>query len=129
MQTYNTPLADQAGTFIDAAAETADHAIRSSQRVANQSLSQMAGRIDDVRAQANSAIGRLGAEAGDMKRRGVAAVRDSSHRLSLQAHRATDSTRGYSQEKPVKAVLLAAALGVGLMALLSLVSRSSATRD
>lgn len=56
--------------------------------------------------------------------RGVAAVRDGSQHLLDRAHHASDNTVGYIREEPVKAMLIAAAAGAALMALLGLVTRS-----
>lgn len=43
--------------------------------------------------------------------------------LSRQAHQASDRTVTYIRDEPVKAVLLAAALGAGIAALLSMSAR------
>lgn len=51
-------------------------------------------------------------------------VRETSHQLHLQAEHASDSTVNYIRHEPVKSVLIAAAVGAALMALLNLVSRS-----
>ena len=51
-------------------------------------------------------------------------VRDSSRQLRNKAQHASDSTVRYIRDDPVKAVLIAAATGAALMALVSLVSHS-----
>ena len=68
-------------------------------------------------AQAGPALGRLASQAEDMARRGVESVR---HQTQL----ASDSTRGYIRDEPVKSVLIAAAVGAGLMALVTLAGRA-----
>lgn len=51
-------------------------------------------------------------------------VRDTSHQLRVKAGYAADDTVHYIRHEPVKAMLMAAATGAALMALISLVSRS-----
>lgn len=55
--------------------------------------------------------------------RGVAAVRDGSQHLLDRAHLASDRTVGYIKDEPVKAMLIAAATGAVLMALVGLMTR------
>ena len=115
-----------AAILIDSAAQSADTAIRSSQRVANQTLDQLAESVDNARAQAGPALNRLANDAQALTRRGVDAVRAGSQQLRGQASRATDSTVGYIQAEPVKSMLIAAAVGAVLMALITLVGRAAA---
>ncbi len=56
--------------------------------------------------------------------RGVAAMRDGSHQLVDRAHQASDRTVTYIQHEPVKSMLIAAATGAALMALVGLMTRS-----
>jgi ElaB/YqjD/DUF883 family membrane-anchored ribosome-binding protein len=56
--------------------------------------------------------------------RGVAAVRESSHHLVDRAVHATDSTVEYIRDEPVKAMLIAAATGAALMAIMGMFTRS-----
>ena len=56
--------------------------------------------------------------------RGVAAVRDGSHHLVDRAVHAGDSTVAYIRDEPVKSMLIAAATGAALMALLGIFTRT-----
>ena len=56
--------------------------------------------------------------------RGVAAVRNSSQHMLDRAHQASDNTVTYIKDEPVKAILIAAAAGATLMALVGLLTRS-----
>lgn len=128
----NSPMSNLGGnaaSLVDSAAQTADNAIRSSQRVANQTLDGLADRVDEVRAQTGPALNRLATEAERLARRGVDAVREGSQQLRDQTLRTADSTVGYIKDEPVKAVLIAAAVGAALMALVAMVSRVGATRQ
>jgi len=67
---------------------------------------------------------RVADQAADLARRGVDAFTESTHAVRRQAVHASDSTRHYIRDEPMKAVLIAAATGAALMALVTLLSRS-----
>jgi len=69
-------------------------------------------------------IDRAAAQADALAQRGLEAVRDGSQRLRDGARHASEGTVHYIQAEPLKAVLIAAATGAALMALVSLASRS-----
>ena len=70
-------------------------------------------------------ISRLTAQAEAAARRGADVVRDTSAQLKEKASQAQETTVGYIQEEPMKAILIAAATGAALMGLISLMTRSS----
>lgn len=51
-------------------------------------------------------------------------VRDTSHYLRVKAEHASENTVNYIKHEPVKSMLIAAATGAALMALVSLISHS-----
>jgi len=115
-------IAEQpSNNLADQAANTADDAIKSTQRATNNAFESLAGGVQNLRQQAAPAINRVGA----MAQQGVDSVRDTAQQMRERALHATDSTVSYIKEEPVKAMLIAAATGAGLMALLSLLTRSS----
>ena len=57
-------------------------------------------------------------------RRGLDTMRDTSAQVRETALRTSDSTVGYIKDEPVKAILIAAAAGAALMALVSLLART-----
>jgi len=67
-------------------------------------------------------------QASAMANRGMDSVRDTSHLLRVKAEHASDTTVNYIREEPVKSVLIAAAAGATLLALVNLVARSSDRR-
>ena len=69
-------------------------------------------------------INRLSSQAEIAARRGVEAVRETSAQLREKAQQASDSTVGYIKDEPVRSMLIAAATGAALMALVNLASRS-----
>lgn len=110
--------------LADQAAQTADQAIKATQRVANEALDKLAGSVQDMRHQAAPLLNRATDQAAAMAQRGVDAVREGSQQLRDKALRASDNTVSYVREEPVKAMLIAAATGAALMALISLMTRS-----
>ncbi len=63
-------------------------------------------------------------EAGDLTQRGADAVRAGGRQLREKAQNLTDSTVDYIKDEPIKSMLIAAATGAVLMAMLSMVNRS-----
>jgi len=126
MNEFNTDLGSGAKSMVDTAAQTAEQAIRSSQRAANQAVDRYTDGIHTVRAQTGAALDGIAASAGQLKQRGMEVVREGSHRLRETSRHAADSTVGYIREEPAKSMLLAAAAGATLLALLTLFGRRAA---
>ena len=108
----------------DQAAQKADSAIKSTQKMATDALDSLSDKVQDMRSQAAPTINRLATQAEDAARRGLAAVKESTQQLRDKATQATDSTVTYIKDDPIKAMLIAAATGAALMALLTLMGRS-----
>ena len=119
------PLTQEASNFAEHAADSAGSAIRSTQNVANAAFDRLSDKVDTARDQAVPLINRLSSQAEAAARRGAEAVKETSAQLREKAVRAQDTTVGYIKDEPVKAMLIAAATGAALMALISLASRSS----
>ena len=115
---------NQSNRLTDLAAQSADNAIKATQRVANQTLDGLADSVQDLRQQAAPLLNRGAEQAGALAQRSVDALRDGTQQLRDKALRASDSTVNYVKEEPVKAMLIAAATGAALMALVNLMSGS-----
>jgi len=111
-------------SLADSVAQSADLAIKSTQRVANETLDTLAGTVQDMRHQAAPLLNRATEQASALAKHGMDAVRESSQQLRYKARRASESTVKYIKDEPVKSMLIAAATGAALMALVSLMSRS-----
>jgi ElaB/YqjD/DUF883 family membrane-anchored ribosome-binding protein len=118
-------LADSTTHMADQAAASADSAIKTTQRATNNAFDSLAGGVQDLRNQAAPLIARASSQASDLTQRGADTVRETTQQLRERALRASDSTVNYIREEPVKSMLIAAATGAGLMALLSLMTRSN----
>ena len=110
--------------IADHAAQSADNAIKSTQRATNNAFNSLSGTVQDIREQAAPLLNRATEQASALAQRGIDSVRDTSQQLRDTARRASDSTVGYIRDEPVKSMLIAAATGAGLMALVSLMGRS-----
>ncbi len=119
-----TSSRDRTGQMVDHAAASADAAIRSTQRLANQALDGAASSVNSLRDEAAPLLNRASEQLSAMAHRGADAVRHSAQSLRDSADAASNRTVGYIKDEPVKAVLIAAATGAALMALLSLVSHA-----
>jgi ElaB/YqjD/DUF883 family membrane-anchored ribosome-binding protein len=119
------PFGQDASRLADKAADTANGAIRSTQEVANDALDRLADKVEGVREQMTPLVDRLSAKAQDAADRGVDTVRETSARLRDAARGASDTATAYIKDEPLKAMLMAAATGAALMALITL-SRSRA---
>ena len=118
----NQPVATT--KLADQAAHSADVAIRATQRVANGALDNLAKSVEGLRQEAAPLLDRANEQAHALAQRGMDAVRDGTHQVRERALRASDATTAYIQHDPLKSVLIAAAAGAALMALIGLMTRS-----
>ena len=88
-------------TLAEQAIQNTSNALDSTQRAASQAVDSM-GRVLD---------------------QGAERMREASHQMSDTAKRASEGTANYIRHDPVKSVLIAAATGAALMALVSLLTR------
>jgi ElaB/YqjD/DUF883 family membrane-anchored ribosome-binding protein len=128
----NSPISTVAGkaeALVDSTTQTADEAITSTQRAANEKLGQLADTVEEVRTQAGPAIGRLANEADELRRRSVEVIRGASSQVREGALRATGKSVAFIRDEPVKSVLIAAMVGALSMALINLIGRAGTARE
>lgn len=109
MNAPGNPLAVQADTNP----RRVDEAIRGSQQAAHQAVDRLADGAE-----------RLAANTERLAQRSAEALRESSLHLRERARHAADSTIVHIRQEPLKAVLIAGAIGAVLGVLLSLTGRS-----
>ncbi len=100
--------------------QSADHAIDATRSMVGQKMDGMADSMKSLHDQTAPLLDR----ASEVAKRGVNAARETSNDLMNKAHQASDSTVSYIKDEPVKAMLIAAATGAALMALMSAMSRN-----
>lgn len=110
--------------LTDQAVKSADEAVKLTQRAAHDALDTLTTAMHDLRHQAAPRLRHAGEEANSLVKDGVEGVRNAAHRLQDSAHHASQSTVRYIQDEPVKSILIAAATGAALMALVGLMGRS-----
>jgi ElaB/YqjD/DUF883 family membrane-anchored ribosome-binding protein len=118
------PLGQESSNIADQAAQSATSALRSTQNVANTAFDRLSEQVEKARDHAAPLIDRLSSQAETAARRSAEALRETSAQMRDRALRAQDSTVGYIRDEPMKAILIAAATGAALMALISLMGRS-----
>jgi len=126
MNTMTRPqsLSGDASNIADHAAESASQAIRSTQGVANAAFDRMSDTVESARDRASPLIDRWSSQAENALHRSVDALRDTTSQLRDQAAKVSDATAGRVRDEPLKAVLIAAAAGAALMAVIGLISRA-----
>lgn len=115
---------NEASNLANQAADSANSALRSTQSVANQAFDRLSDKLESARETAVPLINRLSSQAEAAARHGVDAVRDTTAQVRDKALKVSDNTVSYIKDEPVKAMLIAAATGAALMALIGLLSRS-----
>jgi ElaB/YqjD/DUF883 family membrane-anchored ribosome-binding protein len=121
---YAKTPADTTTNLADQAAGRADQAIKSTQRVANEALDSLSESVNSASQRVSPMINRATEQATAFAQRSLEAVRNGSQQVRDKAMHASDASASYIRNDPIKSVLIAAAAGAALMALVSLVSRS-----
>jgi ElaB/YqjD/DUF883 family membrane-anchored ribosome-binding protein len=114
-------LGNEASTLAHDVALGAEHAIRSTQHLAQQGLNG----LGEARLQTSAALNQLADNTSALAHRGMDAVREGAHQVREKSAHLKDATASYIQHEPVKSVLIAAAVGAALMGLVALFSRHS----
>ena len=86
-------------------------------QTAEQAVESVRGFTNDSLDRAGSVAEELSARAQELARKGIAAASGTSAQAQKAMHRYADTTTKYVAEQPVKSVLIAAAIGAALAAL------------
>lgn len=119
MNTTVKSLGDDASHMAQGAALGAEHAIRSTQQMAQHGVDS----LDSVRAHTSAALQQLAQDTNALTHRSMDALRDGGQQLRERSLHARQATTEYIQHEPIKSVLMAAALGATLMGVFALLSR------
>ena len=118
----------QTASTIDSTLNTArDSAANLSDRVTDAVTDRaqaVQARVDDLLTQAPTAINHAVKDAEAIARSSIERMRLASTQASEKIARASDRTVGYIKDEPVKAVLIAAAVGAVSAALIGWIARS-----
>jgi ElaB/YqjD/DUF883 family membrane-anchored ribosome-binding protein len=80
--------------------------------------------VDNGRTPSDPEARPIHADASERVRRGVDSVRARARRLTAGARSASDSAANYARNEPIKALLIAFAVGAALSTVVSLINRS-----
>ncbi|ALT76406.1 MULTISPECIES: hypothetical protein [unclassified Roseateles] len=111
---------DHAGHPVEQAAQ----AVQATQQLAQEALNGLSDGVQELRDQAEPMLHRAADRASHLAHQTVDAVRDQSLRLREQALRAGTNSTNYIRAEPLKSVLMAAAAGAALMALVNMLNRT-----
>ncbi len=118
----NTPPVNGSNGLTQAG-QAAESVIRSTQQRASEAVSSLAVGVQELRDQAAPLLSRAADQTSAMAKRAVHAVQDGAESIRDRAHDVSYTTKQYIRVEPVKSVLIAAATGAALMALVGLLSR------
>ncbi len=97
--------------------QSAEQAVESARAFSNDSLDKAGAAMRDVRSSLSSTTEELAARAQDLARKGIAAASKTSARAQKKVGHYADATGRYVADQPVKSVLIAAAVGAAIAAL------------
>lgn len=119
MTSSHTPTA--ANHLLDQA-EKAASGLQASVR---GTVSEAQSHVDDAVQHLGSRLTHLAEQVGHLSREGVHAAQSGTRHFGERMHDASDAAQGYIRKEPVKAVLLAAGIGVVVVGLFSLLVRGN----
>lgn len=119
---YKTELA------ADQLSHRTDEALRSARRTADGAINALHDKVEQMNETIPGALSRAAAKVDEITRRGVGRARDTSLQMRDQVTRAGDRTVSYIKDEPLKSVLIAAAAGATMAAVISLLSRPRRNR-
>jgi ElaB/YqjD/DUF883 family membrane-anchored ribosome-binding protein len=123
MNTTEKSTTDTAAQLGRTAAQGAAEVASTTRRAVGNSADEISASMDHARQETGAALRQLVSDSEALAHRGMEKVRDSADHLRQSSLHARDATSEYIQHEPMKAVLIAAAAGAALMALVALFSR------
>ena len=120
MSTIKTP-----SQLAEEARQTASDAIDSTRAYAQNAVNAAGEKVRDLRREAEPTVEQLAARVQQAVQRGLDAASTTSARAQRRLEQAADVTGRYIADQPVRSVLIAAAAGAVITALIVLASRRS----
>ena len=114
----NADLQDATRDLSDNVMQSAEEAVESSRDYAHSAISRADRKARALRASLDPAIDQIANKAQVLARRGKGLAVDASARAQQRFNQYSDMTSRYVAEQPMKAVLIAAAAGAVIAALL-----------
>lgn len=131
LNTKTAPLAPAMAAvedLADRAAARTDSAIQGTRQMTNDALDALQSGVDSLRTTGPGALSRAAAQVDDLTRRGIERARETGATVKDKVSTAGDRSVAYIRDEPVKSILIAAATGAAVAALVGWLSRSRAPR-
>ncbi len=96
-------------------------ALKAAERDAHAAIDTAVDGLANAYGEAKPLLSRMGQRARDAAHDGYDAAREQAAVLRERSQRAVDSTRGYVKDEPIKSLLIAAAVGAAVIALVEVV--------
>ncbi|MDC8785182.1 hypothetical protein [Roseateles koreensis] len=114
---FETHKPTSAASKLDHSSQSGEQAFQATKELTQEAFNDLAEGAQELQQEA-------GAQISSMAKQTMDSVRDQSRRIREQAARLSVSTTHYIRDEPIKSVLMAAASGAVLMALIRMMSRS-----
>jgi ElaB/YqjD/DUF883 family membrane-anchored ribosome-binding protein len=114
-------------SLSNTSATTSDHftraaaALKSAERDAHAAIDSAVDGLASAYGDAKPLLSRVSQRARDYASDGYDAARERAAALKERSQQAVDSTRGYVKDEPIKSLLIAAAVGAAVIALVEVV--------
>ncbi|MDP9126587.1 MAG: hypothetical protein M3N82_18645 [Pseudomonadota bacterium] len=96
-------------------------ALKAAERDAHAAIDSAVDGLASAYGEAKPLLSRVGQQARDYASNGYDAARERAAALKERSQQAVESTRGYVSEEPIKSLLIAAAVGAAVIALVEVV--------
>jgi ElaB/YqjD/DUF883 family membrane-anchored ribosome-binding protein len=120
----NTNAAKTASQLADDARQTANEAMDATRAYAQNAVNAAGEKVRDMKRDFEPSVEQLAARVQQAVQRGLDAASTTSARAQRRIEQAADVTGRYISDQPVRSVLVAAAAGAAITALIVLASRS-----
>jgi ElaB/YqjD/DUF883 family membrane-anchored ribosome-binding protein len=117
-------LIGQVSALSSHATRAAEDSVKSAQRFSEDAVENLTRAMENIHHQTAPWLKQAGGDLNSMVQRGMASAQETTKLVQEHTLKTKQSAEHYISTEPVKALLIAAASGAALMALISLASRS-----
>ena len=119
-----THARSRAESLADHAADKSEQAIETARKAADGALDALHDKVDALHDMMPGAFTRAAARVDEMTRRGIDRARQTGSQARARVDRAGDMTVAYIKDEPMTSILIAAAAGAVVAAIVSMLTRS-----
>lgn len=127
--TINTnKAASSARNISDDVVQSADKALESTRNFANDSIDKAGNKVRELRQDVDPLVEQITARAQELANRGIEYASDAKYKAQQRLSQYADATGRYVADQPVRSVLIAAATGAAIAALILIATRNDAPK-